>query len=187
MTKDEQKLGLEQRELVAIGASVGAGCHPCVSHHIEASRSAGLSGDRLLAATMNAERVMIQAAAWMAAHARSRIGIDAAAWAEATPLDDQLASLGAALSANDMAAIEGHLLAAAGLGVSRSQLEEAIALAGQVQENAARIHRRAAERLLQSSISPAAAGGCGSDCGCDSSPEADAACANAFSQRSLRA
>ena len=71
MTKDEQKLGLEQRESMAIGASVGAGCYPCVSHHIQASRAAGLSSDRLLAATTSAEGVMIQATSRMAVHGMS--------------------------------------------------------------------------------------------------------------------
>jgi AhpD family alkylhydroperoxidase len=39
MRTDEHKLSLHQRELVAVGASVGAGCHPCVSHHIRPSQA----------------------------------------------------------------------------------------------------------------------------------------------------
>ena len=36
---------LEQREkeLAAIGASIGANCRPCIEHHIPAGREAGLS------------------------------------------------------------------------------------------------------------------------------------------------
>src|SRR6266511_5659990 len=72
---DEQKLSEEQRELVAVGASVGAGCHPCVSYHVKAGAKAGLSGDRLLAAVTSAERVAAEAAERMAAHARSQLGV----------------------------------------------------------------------------------------------------------------
>ena len=30
------------RELVGIGASIGAGCHPCLEYHLDAGSSAGL-------------------------------------------------------------------------------------------------------------------------------------------------
>src|SRR6266702_4224418 len=74
MTTDEQKLSEEQRELVAVGASVGAGCYPCVSYHIKAGAKAGLSGDRLLASVTSAERIAAEAAERMAAHARGQLG-----------------------------------------------------------------------------------------------------------------
>ena len=42
MTTTKQNLSPEQTELVALGASVGASCHPCVSHHLDAGARAGL-------------------------------------------------------------------------------------------------------------------------------------------------
>jgi len=146
---DEQKLSKEQWELVAVGASVGAGCHPCVSYHVKAGAKAGLSGDRLLAAVTSAERVAAEAAERMAAHARSQLGVEATASVVRSPLDEALASFGAALGANDLANIERHMLAAAQLGASRPQLQEAIEMAQKVQENATRIHVREAEKLLE--------------------------------------
>src|SRR6266571_3115693 len=74
MTTDAQKLSEEQKELVAVGASVGAGCHPCVSYHIKAGAKAGLSGDRLLAAVTSAERVAAEAAEAASVGATSAIG-----------------------------------------------------------------------------------------------------------------
>jgi AhpD family alkylhydroperoxidase len=167
---DEQKLSEEQRELVAVGASVGAGCHPCVSYHVKAGAKAGLSGDRLLAAVTSAERVAAEAAERMAAHARSQLGAEATAPVVRSPLDEALASFGAALGANDLANIERHMLAAAQLGASRTQLQAAIEMAQKVQENATRIHVREAEKLLEGSTLAAGVaaeeGECGDSCPC---------------------
>jgi AhpD family alkylhydroperoxidase len=50
MTTEQQRLSPEQKELVAVGASVGAGRQPCVSHHLKAGAEAGLDAEQLLAA-----------------------------------------------------------------------------------------------------------------------------------------
>ena len=144
MTDQEQNLSAEEKELVAVGASVGAGCQPCVSHHLKAGAKAGLDGEQLLAAVTSAERVTAEAAVAMSDHARDKLGPDATAPALLSRLEQALASLGAALGANDVTNIEGNLRAAAELGASRSQLQQAIETAHTVQENAARIHLREA-------------------------------------------
>jgi AhpD family alkylhydroperoxidase len=198
MRTEEQKLGSEQRELVAVGASVGAGCHPCVNYHIKAATKAGVTGERLLAALASSERVAAEAAERMTVHARGKLGTEVTAPAAASPLDDALASFGGALGANDLANIEHHMRAAADLGASHAQLEEAIATAQKVQENATRIHVREARRLLEQSTAPGAPvadqdGGCDDDCPChegdspdeasvasEPSGETTGACAEAF-------
>ena len=177
MAIDERKLNEEQKELVAVGASVGAGCHPCVSYHIKAGAKAGLAGDRLLAAVTSAERVAAEAGERMAAYARGQLGAEATAAAVGAPLDDALASFGAALGANDLANIERHMLAAAQLGASRTQLQEAIEMAQKVQENATRIHVREAEKLLEGSTLAAGVAeedGCDESCPCHTDVDADA-------------
>jgi AhpD family alkylhydroperoxidase len=174
MTTQEQNLSAEQTELVAVGASVGAGCRPCVSHHLKAGAKAGLAGEQLLAAVAGAERVSAEAAVTMGDHARATLGPGVTSPALLSRLEEALASLGAALGANDATNIERQLHAAADLGASRSQLQQAIDTAHNVQENAARIHLREAERLLDA-LAPATAAaqtdaesdeGCG--CGADS-------------------
>jgi len=169
MTIQEQKLSAEQKELVAVGASVGAGCHPCVSHHLKAAVDAGLEGEQLLAAVASAERVSAEAAVAMGDHARAKLGASVTSPALLSRFEEALASLGAALGANDAANIDRQLRAAADLGASRSQLQQAIDTAHDVQENAVRIHLRKAERLLDA-LRPATAtlqtdadsdGGCG--------------------------
>jgi AhpD family alkylhydroperoxidase len=143
----EQSLSTQEKELVAVGASVGAGCRPCVSHHLKAGANAGLDDGHLLAAVASAERVAAEAAVLMGDHVRGKLGADVTP-ALLSRVEETLASLGAALGANDKTNIERRLKDALGLGVSRDQLREAIETARVVQENAARIHVREAERLL---------------------------------------
>jgi AhpD family alkylhydroperoxidase len=154
MTNQEQNLSTEQKELVAVGASVGAGCQPCVSHHLKAGAQAGLEGEQLLAAVASAERVGAEAAVAMGDHARAKLGASGTSPALLSRLEEALASLGAALGANDKTNIERQLRAAAELGASRSQLQQAVDTAHTVQENAARIHLREATRLLDA-LAPA--------------------------------
>ena len=144
----EQKLSLEQKELVAVGASVGAGCHPCVDHHLKVGAKAGLDGERLLAALTSAERVAAEAAVLIGDHVRAKLDPTVAEPALLSRLEEALASLGAALGANDATNIERQLRTALEAGATKPELEQAIETAKTVQENAARIHLRQAERLL---------------------------------------
>jgi AhpD family alkylhydroperoxidase len=179
MATDEQKLSLEQKELVAVGASVGAGCHPCVDHHLKAGAKAGIDGERLLTAVTSAERVAAEAAVLMGDHVRGKLGPSAAEPALLPRLEEALASLGAALGANDAKNIERQLRTALGLGATRPQLQQAIETAKTVQENAARIHLREAERLLDALAAPVAASEneteSGDGCGCGAEDELEAA------------
>ena len=60
---------LEQRdkELAAIGASIGCNCRPCIEHHIAAGRAAGLAEAELVAAVATARVVRDEAIELLAA------------------------------------------------------------------------------------------------------------------------
>jgi AhpD family alkylhydroperoxidase len=178
MAIEEQNLSSEQKELVAVGASVGAGCHPCVSHHLKAGAQAGLDGEQLLAAVTSAERVTAEAAVLIGDHVRAKLGPTAAAPALLSQLEEALASLGAALGANDAKNIERQMRTALSRGASRSKLGQAIETAQTVQENASRIHVREAERLLDALAPEAAAPQNEAEpddsCGCTADDEAKA-------------
>ena len=149
MTEHAETLTVEQKELVAVGASVGAGCHPCVRHHIKAAVKAGVDEQRVLAALATSDRIAAEAVERMGPYSREVLGAEPTARAAAaSSLDDALAAFGAAIAANDAAAIKVQLLGARAAGASISQLEAAIETAANVQRNAARIHIREAERLL---------------------------------------
>jgi len=151
MTESESSGGLSRqaREFVGVGASVGAGCHPCVTHHLKAGAEAGLGAEALLAAITAAERVSADASARMAQHGRRQLtALASGAGAGGTVRDATLAALGAAITANSMPNIERYLTEAAELGVSHHELAEAVHLAHEVQGNAARIHARLTAKLL---------------------------------------
>lgn len=148
MAAGDQKLSDEQRELVAVGASIGAGCQPCVSYHLKAGTKAGVSAERLLAGVVNSELAAAEAAERLSDHARAQLGREVREPKVAGALDVALASLGGALGASDLANVERQLIACRQFGVSQSQLREAIELGRAVQENSTRMHHRAALDLL---------------------------------------
>ena len=159
---------------------MGAGCHPCVTHHLKAGTEAGLGAEALLGAIAAAERVSADASARMGKHwppaagrasHRHRSGRQRAAmrrwrhWVRRLPYS--------------MPNIERYLTEAAELGVSPGELAEAVHLAHEVQGNAARIHARLTAKLLDApqpaTQAPPAApesaaeqqgGGCDETCPC---------------------
>ncbi len=162
MTESVRNSGLsaQAREFVAVGASVGAGCHPCVAHHVKAGAAAGLEAPALLGAITAAERVTADSSARMAQHARRQLpGSVPGVTAEGTVRDATLAALGAAVAANSMPNIERYLTEAAELGVPHDDLVDAVGVAQEVQANAVRIHARRTGRLVESppAVAPPAA------------------------------
>lgn len=160
----------DQRELVAVGTSVGAGCHPCFNYHTKAGHEAGVSVDRLRSALGSADRVATEAVGKMSGHIRAHLAFSPVGTG-AHPFDDVLAGLGAALGANDRTSIEAHIQSAAALGATREQLQEAIAVAQSTQESAMRLHQRAADHavteIFGTETSPAGeAAPAEADCGC---------------------
>jgi len=166
MTESKGGLSPQAREFVAVGASVGAGCYPCVTHHLKAGAEAGLGAQALLAAITAAERVTADSSARMAQHARRQLPAPAAnAGADGPAGAAALAALGAAVAANSMPNIERYLTEAAELEMSRDELADAVNVAHEVQRNAARIHAQRTGKLLdappaagQRPAAPAAAG-----------------------------
>jgi len=151
MTTHETELSRQNKELVALGASIGAGCHPCLAHHLKAAKQADLTEDRVRAAITNAQHGAAEAAEDLARSVQRHLDPDNAtptAPATLDPQDTELSALGAAIGANDRTNIEHHLTAAAALGVTPAQLRQAIEVAHTVQINAADIHLRAAQHWL---------------------------------------
>ena len=68
-----------EKELVAIGASVGAGCRPCIEHHVMAAREVGLSESELADAVDAAFALRTQATALFAGRVRELLGGSASA------------------------------------------------------------------------------------------------------------
>ena len=162
------------RELVGIGASIGAGCHPCLEYHLDAGSSAGLGEADLLKAIEDAEFVRRSASSQLSALGRRVLGHTAespASRGDPSGRATELVLVGAAVAANSRADLESHLAAAELAGFSARELGEAVRLAQAVQRRSAEILADEATRLL-ARPEPAvvetvlASVGCGSDCGC---------------------
>lgn len=167
MATEAPRLSEEQRELVAIGASIGAGCHRCLDHHLKIAARTELAADRVAAATASATSVAAIATERLSTHVRT--SPDPANAGSATPLDRELAAFGAAIGANDLEGIERHLHAAAALGMCAARLREAVDVAEKVQQNAGRLHVNEAKRLIAGVGAEAAPTNedTGESCGCD--------------------
>ena len=53
------------KKLIAVGASVGANCHPCLEYHVGRALASGLSRDEIMEAVETAKAVRAGAASSM--------------------------------------------------------------------------------------------------------------------------
>ena len=146
---------LEQRdkELAAIGASIGANCRPCIEHHISAGRTAGLSQREISDAVAAAEAVRQQAIEELSARAAELLGEPVAARrTDGGPRDSsaarELVALGASVGANGHALLRLHIAAAAEAGLSPGHVRAAVQMAEHVQRRAGEITAEKAQLAL---------------------------------------
>ena len=156
----------KEREVVAVGAAIGAGCRPCTQYHVRAGLKAGLTGEEIRLAVEEAEVLRIHAATSIADFARGLLG---SAEERAAPLCSPaepfqaLAQVGAATGSNAGQALGWLLPYARGLGLTNEALTEAVEMAGVVKRMAGEFFRKDAERSLGGEAevaSPAEAGSC---------------------------
>ncbi len=144
-------LALVEREFVSIGASIGAGCEPCLTYHVQAAASAGVTPAALLKAVEDAECVRRSAAGQVAVLSRDLIGLHGEPPADCCDTSDrakELAAIGAAVAANSMANLRKHLEAGQLVGLTARDANEAVQIARAVQRRAAEFTADEAARLL---------------------------------------
>lgn len=156
-------LDQKDKELVAIGASIGALCRPCIEHHIPAGRDAGLTEPQLARAVQVAQATHRIAVDLLFRRSREllRSGEDPAGMAvevEPTSRLSELAALGASIGANCHPLLEQHVAGALRQGLAASQVRSAIKMAEIVQQHAAEITAgKAAAAIEAAEPDPAAA------------------------------
>lgn len=145
---------LEQRdkELAAIGASIGANCRPCIEHHLAAGRAAGLSPAELDDAVAAAHALRHQAVELLEARIGELLGhggppVEPPAVMQ-TSKAQELVALGVGVGANSHALLHLHIDAALGVGLELHQVKSALKMAGYVQQNAAAITAESVARVL---------------------------------------
>ena len=162
-----------QREFVAIGAAIGAGCQPCTQYHVRAALKAGLSREEILRALDEAQAVRRVGGVAVANVGRTMLGLgEEEAQGDAQPSDGRqaLVYIGTAAGCNSGGLLARYLEGAGGLGLSAEELAEAVQVAQVVKDRAADFLRTDAERVLGKLTPTAAAAGssascCGPGCG----------------------
>lgn len=184
-----------EQELVAIGASVGAGCHPCTEYHLAEGAKAGLGQSEISQALADAECVKRSAYNELAARSRELIGESAElppSCCDDTSIAKEFVSVGSAVGANSIAQLRKHIDQARGVGIDLAQLQSAMEIAQNVQRHAAEFTAKEGALLTQaasggnapifltaSAAAPTSEEACGADCGCHSNEsvaEAGACC-----------
>ncbi len=155
-------LDQKDKELAAIGASIGTGCLPCIEHHIPAGRDAGLTEPELAPAVEVADATHRIAAELLFGRSRELLhGAEAPAsvplQAEPTSRPDELVALGASVGANCHPLLEQHIAGALKQGLTASQVRSAIKMAEIVQQHAADITAGKAAAFIEAAgLNPAA-------------------------------
>lgn len=165
-----------QREFVAIGAAIGAGCQPCTQYHVGAALKSGLSPEEIRRAIDEAHAVRREGGIAVANVGRMILGLDdEEAQGDNRPWDQPqaLVYIGAAAGCNAGSLLARYLEAASGLGLSAEELGEALQIAQVVKERAADFLRKDVERTLGRLPATAGAPGdsascCAPSCGCGS-------------------
>jgi len=133
-------LSTKEKEMVAVGVSVAAGCMPCTDYHVKAARECGLTDDEIRQAITDAMCVRESALNVMKAHGLQHLGDEAndtGCGCESTNKMKEMISVGAAHAVNCTTNLKQHLHAANAHGVTDTQLKEVVKLARFIKNKAA--------------------------------------------------
>lgn len=163
MAHDE--LAYKDKELIALGAGVAAGCLPCSRYHLRKATEAGSADGELKEAVSIAAGVRQQAALEMAWQVRRSIGGEGGPRPETDPAPAHrlasLVALGAAYAANSPPLLKRSVEGARAQGASHGQMIETIEIARAVKGMAMTIvDGRAGELLGAAARDPQDTPGC---------------------------
>jgi len=163
------------REFVAVGTAIAAGCHPCTQHHVKAALESGLSPAEVQHAIDAAHTIRNHAGEGVAALGKRLLGSDETngLWdGRPSVRDEAFVFIGAAAGCNAGGLLADYLRAGYELGLDDQELNAAVEAARVVKKGAAMFMDREAERALRlmagvASAEQAQGGdcGCGPDCG----------------------
>ena len=165
----------KEKELVAVGASIAAGCQPCTAHHFKAVREAGAAEAEIRQAVDDALCVRNSATRIMTGLAEKHLGNEPSAeesCCSSKPLIGELVSIGAALSVNCPTNLETHLKAARAMGATERQIQTALGMARSI--------KKVAGQKVEAATGTATAKeeeSCDDDCGCNEDNDSQSAAA----------
>ncbi len=154
-------------ELVAIGASIGAGCRPCTRYHVGAALKNGLTAEEVRRAIDEAQAARCEAVALVGEVGRSSLGIDGGGngnHLQPAGREQLLVCVGAAAGGNAANLVKLYTSGPVGADLSGEELQLALEIAEGVKEHAGEFFRRDADRLTPQATP--AVERIGASCGC---------------------
>ena len=163
-------INLKEKELVAIGASVAAGCKPCTNYHFNKVQEAGASNEEIKQAISDAMCVRDSAKKIMEAHGLKQLGviddIDDCDCSDNTTRIKELVSISAAFAVNCSSNLEKHITAAQNVGITDDEIKSVIDLTLLIKNKAASHVDRIALRI-GNNVSSIETTKDEDECGCD--------------------
>lgn len=163
-------INYKEKELVAVGASVAAGCKPCTNYHFKKVRKAGTSDEEIKQAISDAICVRNSAKEIMEAHGLKHLGIEKnindCGCNEETTRIKELVSVSAAFAVNCTSNLEKHINAALNVGITDEEIKLVLDFTLLIKDKAALHVDRIVERIgnnLSSVKQTEDTGGCGCD------------------------
>jgi AhpD family alkylhydroperoxidase len=151
MSKDIM-LTTQEKEIIALGVSVAAGCQPCTLHHLEAARAAGVcSRGTTLAINVGAavRRAAADAMAGWAIDQHGTIAELTEEWVAQRGVVRALASVAAAFAVNSVGEFDRLVNEARTSGATDRQIEIAIGIARNIKSVAAEKIEAAAQKAIR--------------------------------------
>ena len=134
-------LTLKEKELVAVGNSIAAGCKPCTNYHLKKVKETEATEGEIRQAIEIAAEIRRHAADIMMAHGVRQLGglddADYLASAEETSRIKELIAIGAAFAVNCTSTLKHHLKTSGAACISQDDVEEVVKLALFIKEKAA--------------------------------------------------
>jgi AhpD family alkylhydroperoxidase len=159
-------LTLMEKELVAVGTSVAAGCKPCTDYHLREVRKTEASDAEIRQAIEQAARVRRDATEIMEGHGLEQIRASGEAGggsAEETSRIEELVSVGAAFAVNCTSGLEKHLKTCRRVGIAEEEIQEVVGMAAFIKRMAASHVEKLvdmAQAGKKAEAQPASASGC---------------------------
>jgi AhpD family alkylhydroperoxidase len=154
----------KEKELIALGTSIAAGCQPCTAHHFKAVRQAGATEAEIRQAVDDALCVRNSATKIMGGLAEKHLGNEYGAEEpcySSKLLIGELVSIGAALAVNCTTNLETHVQAARAAGATDHQIQMALAVARAVKKVAQEKAETVAKAVVRSEAEAVISNGCG--------------------------
>lgn len=170
-------LDLKEKELVAVSASVAAGCKPCTNYHFKKVRETGASDEEIKQTISDAMCVRDSAKKIMEAQGLKHMGIvkdvDDCGCSDSTTRIKELVSVAAAFAVNCSSNLEKHITTARNINISDDEIRSALDLTFFIKGKAASHVDRIVERIGNNVSSPEEIEDTG-ECGCSDDSEAAA-------------